>query len=100
MLSKDIDLNKLLKLVKECKVEYETFVIFYKLYEIFGLTSFMSFCFNFDYESLPLIIQDFENKELYVFKDTINERLLHFDNTKSLIKYNDEFTRQSKYYLR
>ena len=100
LLSKDIDLNKLLKLVKEYHVEYETFVIFYKLYEIFDLVSFMSFCFNFDYESLPLIIQDFENKELFVFKNTINERLLHFDNRKSLIKYNDEFTRQSKYYLR
>jgi len=100
LLSKDIDLNELLKLVKEYHVEYETFVIFYKLYEIFDLSSFMSFCFSFDYESLPLIIQDFENKELFVFKDTINERLLHFDNRKSLIKYNDEFTRQSKHYLR
>lgn len=100
LLSKNIDLNELLKLVKEYKIEYETFIIFYKLYEIFDSKSFMNFCFNFDYESLPLIIQDFKTKQLYIFKDTINERLLNFDNTKSLIKYNDEFTRQSKYYLR
>ena len=92
LFSKDIQLSKLLKLVKEYNIEYETFVIFKKLYEIFHCKSFMSFCFNFNFESSPLIITDYENKQLYVFKDTLHKRLLHFDNRKSLVKYKNELT--------
>ncbi len=84
LLSKEIDLLKLLQMSRKYSIEYEVYTIFKILYEIFDLPSFLNFTYNFPFNNKNYILNEYESKKFYIFETSTKERLLNFSNEKYL----------------
>lgn len=89
LLTKRVDLEILLNKCRQYKLEYEAYIIFNALYDIFHEESFKYFTYNFDFNQQNYVLKDYVNKKEYTFDLNIRERLLNFSNIKYLIERNN-----------